>query len=190
VLCLGKEWEDVKIDHLYSSTMERAYQTALALAEANSGKPKVIPNSTLVERKNGEELISLFRSGGNTTYAMYGTFVAPRKTEDIDRDWAPPRGGESLNDVSRRAERFVREVVLRHGKELEASLESLKDGLGPVIAKSLPNGIPHVVIVAHNIFLVELFESLLSQGSVDHVTTDCHYENISWYATFFLIFAL
>ena len=38
--CLGKNWSDVHIDALHTSTLERAYDTALAIAKHNKDTNK------------------------------------------------------------------------------------------------------------------------------------------------------
>jgi broad specificity phosphatase PhoE len=60
---LGEEWKDVRIDNLYSSTLKRAYNTALAISTQNKAQPRVIQDEIFVERKIGDNTYELAREG-------------------------------------------------------------------------------------------------------------------------------
>jgi probable phosphoglycerate mutase len=58
---LGKNWKDTRIDHLVSSPLSRAHDTAKALSDHNEGHPEVVLNSLLVERRYGSVVPRLMR---------------------------------------------------------------------------------------------------------------------------------
>ena len=62
---LGKDWANTHIDHLLSSPLQRAHDTAKALSSHNEGHSEIIVNPLLEERKFGDyyyiKQMSLFR---------------------------------------------------------------------------------------------------------------------------------
>ena len=101
---LGKNWSDVHIDVLHTSTLERAYDTALAIAKHNKDTNlEVIWKEIYVERKSGQAVIDAVRAGrmeqAETLY--YG--IPSGRSGTTPRDYVPPGGGESPQDVANRA---------------------------------------------------------------------------------------
>ena len=89
---LGKNWSDVHIDPLHTSTLERAYDTALAIAKHNKDTNlKVIQKEIYVERKSGQAVIDAVCAGcmeqAETLY--YG--IPSGGSGATPRDYAPPR---------------------------------------------------------------------------------------------------
>jgi broad specificity phosphatase PhoE len=186
---LGERWKDVRIDHLYCSTMKRAYQTALPISQKNKAHPEILKSWDLVERKYGELVRRRAAYNDDITSDVYGTSNAPA-LKDINRDFRPSEGGESLNDVSLRARAWLRVIVALHGKETDAPIESFKKDEEEYDPESLPADLPHVVAVSHNIFLSELYESLLNQGVPwdNHIYSNWRYKHTGWFVFFtFLI---
>jgi hypothetical protein len=89
------------------------------------------------------------------------TGLKPGEKGPLPRDYHPP-GGESFNDVARRARISLIALLLKYGKELEEPPKEFLDKMvidvdSPNI---LPEGIPHVVVVSHKVFMIELYESM------------------------------
>jgi broad specificity phosphatase PhoE len=176
---LGENWADTRINYLLSSPLDRALDTASALSEHNEGHPEVITHPELVERKYGEKVARLMKSDyyaaheeltGKSRYSHGGSF---------SRSHCPAEGGESLNMVAMRAH-LTTLRVLAYGVKLSEAPEFFVSKKTTTTPAVLPDGIPHVVIVSHNVFLMELYEGLHSWGG-DHVETKCHWNNTSWW---------
>lgn len=124
---LAERLSNERIDRIYVSTLQRAKETAQAIAAHHPGTP-VIVDAEIHERESG-------------IYAARP--VADKQAAQLasgqnDRDWRPP-GGESLRDVKERARRWfdrVRRaeventiVVVSHGLFLYTLLElAIEDG--------------------------------------------------------------
>jgi broad specificity phosphatase PhoE len=173
---LGKEWIDVRIDHLLSSPFERACDTAKALSEQNKSHPEVDTSELLIERKYGSVVPRLMRLGHKEEAAevLRGSSGGP-----INRSHVPAGGGESLEGVALRAETAVRQILSRYGTTVFESAEQFTKKVTSLTPALLPDGIPHVVIVSHNIFLIELYEKLQYWGR-EYRISDCEYKNTDW----------
>src|SRR6266568_8170248 len=53
---LGRDWADARIDHLLSSPLQRAHDTAKALSSHNEGHPEIVIHPILVERRYGNRV--------------------------------------------------------------------------------------------------------------------------------------
>jgi hypothetical protein len=187
---LGLEWANVHIDHLYSSTFERAVQTAKAISAQNVSHPEIEQTKKIVEHYWGQTAIDYSKRGAHdlVRQALSGKWGGGTP----ERDYRPEGGGESYQDVAVRARDFVEDEILgRFGvalsdvsKDLVDRQSSPKDRYGrlksPVTADVLPEGIPHVVVVSHNIFLTELYEGLIYWNSGTHRNTYNYWANASW----------
>ena len=178
--CLGKNWSDVHIDVLHTSTLECAYDTALAIAKHNKDTNlEVIWKEIYVERKSGQVVIDAVCAGrmeqAETLY--YG--IPSGRSGTTPHDYVPPSGGESPQDVANRAVLSLLLLLEEHGKELDEPPKEFMDKKIINSPNDLPEGIPHVVLVSHNVFLAELYEAMYSWGSSHHMTT-CHYHNVDW----------
>ena len=61
---LGENWSDVHINALHSSTLEHAYETALAIAKHNKDTDlEVMQKEIYVERKPGQAVSDAIRAG-------------------------------------------------------------------------------------------------------------------------------
>ncbi|KAM6493749.1 Histidine phosphatase superfamily [Amanita muscaria] len=175
---LGKNWEDTRIDYLLSSPLERALCTANTLSDHNEGRPEVVIHPNLVERRYGAKVARLMRYNDEAAQeALRGQ--SAYSPEPISRLHRPPEGGESMAMVALRAEGIIRMILSKHGVKLSEAPEFLRDEKTTTTPAILPDGIPHVVIVSHNVFLMELYEKLYSWGE-DHVETSCDWKNANW----------
>ena len=187
---LGKEWKDVHIDYLYSSTMKRTYETALAVSTHNKGQPQVMQDEMLVKRKMGQVTLEFARKGERE--AAEDSFYGKNK---FDREYQPPGGGESMSMLSARACSTLVELLKRHGKDMDTppDLPGLW-GPGLEIERNTPeittppdstlvDGLPHVVVVSHNAFLTMFYEEMYSWDS-QWRSTDCGYHNTAWWVNF------
>ncbi|KAM6493739.1 Histidine phosphatase superfamily [Amanita muscaria] len=175
---LGKNWEDTRIDYLLSSPLERALCTANTLSDHNEGRPEVVVHPDLAERRYGAKVARLMRYDREAGQEALRGQSAYSPTP-ISRLHSPAEGGESLAMVGLRAERIIRTILSSHGVKLSKAPEFLLDKKTTTTPAILPDGIPHVVIVSHNVFFMELYEKLYSWGN-DHVETNCHWDNASW----------
>jgi len=151
---------------------------AKALSSHNAGNPQVVIHPSLVERRYGSKVPSLMRwdyEAGREE--LTGKSIYSRGP--IRRDHCPGGGGESLDMVALRAENIVRSIVSIYGVNLSEAPDFFLTKQKTDTPTVLPDGIPHVVIVSHNIFLIELYEKLHSWGGA-HLETKCDWENASW----------
>ena len=128
----------------------------------------------------GQEVIDALRAGNKILAGTLYMGLRPSQTGATPRDYRPPGGGgESPYDVAFRAKQGLIKVLKNYGKDLD---KPPKDFLDKVVIDSpnvLPKGIPHVVIVSHNIFLAELYEAIFRWNSTYHMTT-CNYGIGEW----------
>jgi probable phosphoglycerate mutase len=174
---LGKNWADTRIDLLVSSPLTRAHDTAKALSDHNKGHPKIVTLHELVERKYGRKVLRLMRGDyGAARFELTGK--TPHGSGPLSRFHTPAEGGESLDDVAQRAERIIR-LILSKGVDLSEAPEFFLNKKTTDTPSVLPDGIPHVVIVSHNVFLGELYDKLKYWGG-NYRMTACDYRNAAW----------
>jgi broad specificity phosphatase PhoE len=176
---LGNDWKDVHIDGLYSSTLDRAYDTACQIRTQNPASPEVIKSPLLVERKMGQEVIELGRAGHSESAGILYTGIGRYQSGPTPRGYRPPRGGESPNDVAERAKVSLVRLLTIHGVDLEEPPKEFVDKVTIDSPNILPEGIPHVVLVSHNVFLSELYETMLGWNTYYRMT-DIDYSNADW----------
>ncbi|KDQ19513.1 hypothetical protein BOTBODRAFT_170600 [Botryobasidium botryosum FD-172 SS1] len=170
---LGKEWASVRIDQIHSSPLERAHDTAKALAAHNIHHPKIVLDELLVEQDHGPSV---------ARYLRVGIFDAAARERwgprSGDRSYRPP-GGESLNHVANRGLLSLSKYILKRSVQLteEPDLSTLPTDCQ---VGDLPEGIPHHVIVSHNIFLCELHDLFVSWNLPQHRTSTGSFENTGW----------
>ena len=179
---LGKDWRDVHIDVL-SSILQRAHHTALQIAKHNRDATlEVITDDKYVEKKQGQGVIDALRAWDQQRATSLYTGLLPGQSGITPRDYTPPGGGESPNHVAMRAKLSLIMLLREYGKELDEPPKEFVDKTVINSPNVLPEGIPHVVVVSHNIFLAELYESMFGWHSDAHRMTTCHYRNTDWYA--------
>jgi broad specificity phosphatase PhoE len=177
---LGKEWRDVRIDVLHASTLQRAHATALQIAKHNHNTTlEVIADDRYVERKMGQAVIDAINAGRIERASDLYTGLSHGSSGVTPRDYQPPGGGESPNNVAARATLSLLTLLLTYGKALDEPPREFVDKTVIDSPNVLPEGIPHVVVVSHNIFLAELYESMFSWAK-DHRMTTCDYRNAEW----------
>jgi broad specificity phosphatase PhoE len=162
----------VRIDHLYASELRRAYKTAGAISEQNVGHPEVKKSNRLNEREHGEKVQEYLTQGrvSAASKLMYG---------DNSRTYGPP-GGESREDVANRAQFFLMDRMYREGKDTDELPEAFLSKEKVNNPETLPEGIPHIVVVSHNVLLCELYDSLLEVRNRRYQMTNVNYDLISW----------
>jgi broad specificity phosphatase PhoE len=157
--------------------LERAVQTANGISAHNISHPEVEQTSKIVEHYWGTEALKCSRKGQHEAarYELAGSYGGAPK-----RDFRPRGGGESYKDVGERARDFVENEVLgRFGVALSEVSKDLLDEQKSKTPDILPEGIPHVVLVSHNLFLTELYEGLLFWNKV-HKDTRNYWANAAW----------
>lgn len=175
---LGKDWADTRIDHLLSSPLHRAHDTAKALSSHNEGHPEIELHPALVERRYGGKVVRLMQDGC-TTSAQEELRGCSFPFEPLRRDHCPAEGGESMEMVAFRAEAIIHFVLNKYGVSLSEAPEFVLEKKKTDTPAVLPDGVPHVVIVSHNVFLMELYEKLYSWGG-RHNETNCNWRNAEW----------
>jgi probable phosphoglycerate mutase len=174
---LGKDWASTHIDRLLSSPHQRAHDTAKALLSHNEGHPEIIIDPKLVERRYGGRVHRLMQR--NSTAAREELTGRPWYSRgSISRVHCPAEGGESMEMVARRAESIIYRA-LADAVKLSEPPEFFLEKKTIDTPDVLPDGIPHVVIVSHNVFLMELYEKLYSWGR-EHSETECDWKNADW----------
>ncbi|KAK0210077.1 histidine phosphatase superfamily [Desarmillaria ectypa] len=188
---LGKELSSTRIDHLISSPYLRALDTARAIGRNNIKRPDLKPeeDERIIEQNHGPQVDAARRSGnedlefqlrtGQSPCAIYGY------PSTIPRSYHPP-GGESLESVSLRAEM----TLLRYLRALESTLRNTQDSNTdvPIDSTDLIDGVPHVVVVSHNIFLTEFYEAMVFfNDPLERYNTPVQWRNAGWarYIVFF-----
>jgi len=159
---LGKDWADTHIDHLLSSPLQRAHDTAKALSSHNEGHSEIIVNPLLEERRFGD-----------IAYRVMQSNALPL------RDRSPTQDGESMNMVAMRAEAITRMILREYAIELSEIPEFFLKKKTTDTPAVLPDGVPHVVIVSHNGFLMEFYDKLYSWGR-EHLSTKSEWGNAHW----------
>ncbi|KAF9500654.1 phosphoglycerate mutase-like protein [Pleurotus eryngii] len=171
---LGALWSSTRIDKLYLSPTARTRQTTEKLLDGRADV-ETEERELLIEQDLGPEYTRLLVTGQIEAAGDLKTNGAPpgSRPVDIRRAYRTP-GGESQNDLAKRAQLALLQIIFDHGVHLSTppSPESW-DG-------SLVDSIPHIVLVTHNLFLSELFESLLCWEQSSHTETIIEYGNTEW----------
>lgn len=176
VEALGKEWANVRIDAMYSSPLKRAYDTAKAIANHNVSHPEIQTDERLEEQYHGSTVEHYMKTGQWQSVARERS--GKYNGGPPNRAHRPGGGGESLNDVAFRGTIFSHTLPLKHGAIVQHSpTDNLPERCN---AEDLLDGIPHIVLVSHNIFLCELYDTLVSWNQKDRIETTDSYRNAGW----------
>ncbi|KAF8521747.1 histidine phosphatase superfamily [Hysterangium stoloniferum] len=183
---LGQKWANVRIDALLSSDMERAQATAQAIVDFHSSTLELTKIHYLREQDHGPKVAQYMRWGDFHKAQSLRTGGYPPASED-GRSYRPP-DGESANDVVERGVFALQLAILQYGRSLPSPPTELLDKGPPkcLPADQLPDDVPHIVFVSHNILLSELYEALLSWEAENHRYLWVHYHNTEWYWSCFL----
>lgn len=185
---LGKEFKDVRIDRILASFYARATQTAQGIANEHCEPVTVDQTNFIVEREIGEEARSALRRQDSYAYDRlvngWGSYP------NFDRQHVPP-GGESLDQVALRAKIALVWIAFQYGKNLGGERPENEEWWKSADRYEgrrckpgdIPEDIPHIVVVSHNIFLCEFYELLLNWGREKHETTSTNYWNTDWYVS-------
>ncbi|KAG5729690.1 putative phosphoglycerate mutase [Termitomyces sp. T112] len=144
---LAEFFADTSLTAIHSSTLERAFLTAKALQAAQSSFVP-LETSPLLREQNfgrGEGQRYDVRKKPRLSFEEHiaqGIFIPP-----FNRSDRYP-GGESLDDVSKRADAIVKDIILPYVKK--ATREGIQD--------------MHIAFVSHGIFIAELITLLAAQG--------------------------
>ncbi|KAG7453194.1 PGAM-domain-containing protein [Guyanagaster necrorhizus] len=177
---LSKDLSSMHIDHLISSPYTRALDTARVIGRNNIERPGLKPeeDELIIEQYHGPA-VEAARSAGNGDLAYelrtgQSSFLAYGRPTFPPRSYSPP-GGESLESVSRRARITLRRYLRWYG----GSFSSMPDV--PIDSTNLIDGVPHVVMVSHNIFLTEFYETMLFfNDPSQRYDTPVNWGNASW----------
>ncbi|KAE9394120.1 phosphoglycerate mutase-like protein [Gymnopus androsaceus JB14] len=176
---LGEAWANVRIDRLLSSHLIRAVDTAQAISDNNKHRPVVIQQVNLQERKTGSVVESLRRQGRDDEASI--ELRGWGEDDTIDRHHTPGGGGESLETVAERAKLFIFSCMAKYGVDTLENPEEFDVGRWESTPEDLPEGLPHVVVVSHNIFLCELYEMILYWHRQVRGPMICDLANTGWY---------
>ncbi|KIJ29298.1 hypothetical protein M422DRAFT_71251 [Sphaerobolus stellatus SS14] len=175
---LAIQWANLRIDALYSSDLNRARDTASKISKYNRCNPGLTLTKALKEKNHGHLYTSLKEQG---------RFAEAKKARRGGYKGAVPRhyrpeGGESYDDVLDRGLAILFRLAKRHGvylpsvpKELDAEYQPTGELF------ELPENVPHVVLVSHNIFLSQLYKAL-STWNEDRkpILPNSKYDNTGW----------
>ncbi|KAK0455267.1 histidine phosphatase superfamily [Desarmillaria tabescens] len=178
---LGKELSSTHIDHLISSPYLRAMDTARSIGENNTERPDLKPEGhvLIIEQDHGPAVEAARRSGNWVSeYQLRtgkGALSAYSETPVVPSRIYKPPGGESLESVAERAQHALLQYLRSYG----ASFASMPDV--PNDSADLIDGVPHAVVVSHNILLTEFYEAMLffNEPSKRYITP-VHFRNASW----------
>ncbi|KAF5389852.1 hypothetical protein D9757_003611 [Collybiopsis confluens] len=193
---LALAWSNVRTSKLVSSHLQRAVSTAKIISCANVSHPPIWIDRTVEEQLTGALAPKLFIEGRTKE----GSVALGRVLVDgkMPRDHVPPEGGESLDMVAQRAKKFLLGILSTHAVEAtgcigggrggpqEFDLEMWRLGREEPEPGKMPPGIPHVVVVSHNVFLGELYELMYywnwKEGSSERKREKlwCHWNNTAW----------
>ncbi|KAG6900052.1 hypothetical protein C0993_003683 [Termitomyces sp. T159_Od127] len=144
---LAKSFANINLTVIYSSPLERAFLTAKALQAA---QPNFVPleTSPLLREQHfgcGEGQKYDARKKPHLSFEEHvsqGIFIPPLNRSDRYPD------GESLDDVAKRADIVVENIIL------------------PNVKKATREGVQnmHIAFVSHGIFIAELIASLAARG--------------------------
>ncbi|KDQ27068.1 hypothetical protein PLEOSDRAFT_168687 [Pleurotus ostreatus PC15] len=176
---LGRQWSNVRIDKLYLSNTTRTRETTDCILESRTGaEVEKAEKKILIELDLGAEVKALLMAGrsdaAHSLRTDNGRAVQPTS---VRRRHRTP-GGESPEDVARRAQLALLHLIFDHGVQLASPPEEASDDSHSWDG-TLIDGIPHLVVVSHNLFLSELFESLQCWEKTTHVET-MEYRNAGW----------
>ncbi|KAA1469820.1 phosphoglycerate mutase-like protein [Dentipellis sp. KUC8613] len=179
---LARKWKNTRIEAIRASPYSRAHDTALAIQKANKSKPKLELSEYLIERRTGFVAMELFEHGDFEAASLERNGLG--KFPNLDRTHRPRGGGESWNDVEDRARKTFFSLLLEYAKvaaDAPSDLDLPADSVSYPL-DNIPEGIPHVVIVSHNLFLCEFYELLFNwdNASGKHITTRADYRNTEW----------
>lgn len=175
---LGRDWAGTHIDRLISSPYQRAHDTAKALSSHHEGHPEIEIHPSLVERRYGGKVHRLMIWDREAAFEeLRGKPSYSRGP--ISRVHCPAEGGESMETVALRAEFIIRRVLTADAVKLSEPPGFFLEKKTADTPAVLPDGIPHVVIVSHNVFLMELYDKLYSWGK-EHLETECDWRNADW----------
>ncbi|KAF8588158.1 phosphoglycerate mutase-like protein [Ramaria rubella] len=177
---LGEQWADVRIDKIYSSHTKRAVGTANAIAERNRSKPELVQSNKLREHDFGPRVRELIMRGDSNGAWRERTGLSHWERGTPPRNHCP-HGGESLDDLVTRGIWQIISILMNDGVQLTTPLHELSPQYTPTRkVDELPDGIPHIVVVSHNIFLCELWEALQSWNKTTHQASEADYSNAQW----------
>jgi probable phosphoglycerate mutase len=91
-----------------------------------------------------------------------------------------PDGGESLEQVSSRAKQCLVGLLAQYGKELDKPPKAFLDKEMMESPNILPEGVPHVVVVSHNGFLAQFYDSIYLWDKPRYSSPSYHYDNADW----------
>ncbi|KAH7078192.1 phosphoglycerate mutase-like protein [Auriculariales sp. MPI-PUGE-AT-0066] len=103
-------------------------------------------------------------------------------THEAWRDEMPDGIGETYADVAARAVHYLLCLFSYHGAALKSGTQPPPDlsGLADDQPDDVPIEIPHIVVVAHNFILCELYEALLSWNEDGHAASNADFAQTGW----------
>ncbi|KAF8529716.1 histidine phosphatase superfamily, partial [Hysterangium stoloniferum] len=175
---LGQEWASVRTDAIYSSDMARAKATAQAIIDVHSSTLELKTLSRLREQAHGPEVEECMRwcDYSRARRLRTGGYHPSSQEARLHR----PPDGECPTDVAERGVLVLQYLIHRYGRYLPSPPAELLEDRPIQSANQLPDGVPHIVIVSHNLFLSELHEALLSWNEEQHRDSWIEYGNTHW----------
>jgi len=183
VKALAQCWANVRIDAMYTSDLERASDTALALKEGNKSQPDLVPCLLLRERDYGSQIRHISEWSRRSEVMGVSDGGWPGRTHH------PCGEGESLNEVANRARAMTLIALGKHGIKLPDTPKIVD-----IIEEKSPSwnsarqwdkdDVPEGI--SHNVLMCELSEALshfVLEGDEDpaaHKWSKFQYANAGW----------
>ncbi|KIM89219.1 hypothetical protein PILCRDRAFT_813147, partial [Piloderma croceum F 1598] len=164
-VALGDFFSTTRFDVIYASTLKRAYQTAMELHKKQPApQPPFITSEDLREQYFGEAEGHPWTMGadpGKSLAQHMAEGIYPVLTERHEKFPA----GESLNELEKRAEKAIQELVMPH------VWKAAKDGRKGV----------EVAVVSHGLCISELISALLKKSAKGGPIVDYRgLQNTAW----------
>lgn len=176
---LGRAWMNTRIDSIHCSTLNRAKRTANAVATAHTGiptKPPVHATRWLVERNAPARPK---RRGAPIEGHEHLSAGPGHHAHEEWRDEPPDGVGETYAEVAARGVHYLLCLFAYHAAVISQPPPGLTE-LSEDRPEDVPEGIPHIVVVAHNFILCELYEALISWNDDGHTASNADFAQTGW----------
>ncbi|KAG6909124.1 hypothetical protein DXG01_001876 [Tephrocybe rancida] len=161
---LGRSFAGTTLTAIHSSPLERAFLTAKALQTTQPNFVSLETSPLLREQSFGVGEGQSYDVQKESHLSFEEHVAQGKYIQAYNRSDRYP-GGESLNDVARRAETVVEDIMLPYMRQ--AAKEGIRD--------------MHIVFVSHGIFIAELISALACQGGKKPNPIEFrHLKNTGW----------
>lgn len=181
---LGGEFARVPIDHIYASPLDRAINTAQAIVDAHEGEPLNLQIDPQIREQDLGPSYYEALAVGDRDLAYW---IRAGDPQYFTRHFKP-EGGESYEHLSDRARTVLLKLIPLHGIVTD-SIPEQAEGLDSK-SSDPPAGIPHIVLVSHNLFIGEFYDLFLNWNCPESYWKESgfHWPNAYWFVIRFFGF--